>query len=96
MSGRYVRNVKPGERFDPTMTGVTDVSVFRIADFIRDRDGYSRITQITEAPFGKDDTRFLHLVDLGIQVPPAASWVVVHDLRENDRNNMRMNGYVDA
>jgi hypothetical protein len=89
--GRYVRNVKPGERFDPTMTGVDDVTVFRVGDFIRSHSGYDHIIAIDEAPFGKPDTRFIHLFEMGQMIVPLAG-EAIHDLRENDTRNFYYNG----
>ena len=49
------------------------------------------ITQIDDAPFGKDDTRFVHLVD----EHEAQAGATIHDLRENDARNFYYNGMLD-
>lgn len=85
MRGRYVRNVKPGERFDPTMTGVEDVSVFRPGNYLQSHDGYLLVMhiQVLDAR-----TRFLECVEMSEHRPGAP----LHDLRDNDARNFYYNG----
>src|SRR6185503_2825808 len=85
MRGRYVRNVKPGERFDPTMTGVEDITVFRPGDYLQSRDEYLLVMHIRTIDAR---TRFLECIEME-QYRPGAR---IHDLRENDARNFYYNG----
>lgn len=85
MKGRYVRNVKAGERWDPTMTEVDDVTVFCPGDYLRSHDVYMLIMHIRIID---TRTRFLECIEMN----EYRSGAQLHDLRENDARNFYYNG----
>ena len=88
MPGRYIRNVRSGEQWDPTMTGVEDVGVFHPGDYIQSSRGYMLVMHIQRIDAR---TRFLECIDIDAYRPGAT----LHDLRENDARNFYYNGMMN-
>lgn len=88
MPGRYLRQVAPGERYDPTMTGVPDISVFHVGDFVIADDEVSHITALHDIDHR---TRFADLAPSTISVDLALE-TGGHDLRDADVRNFWLNG----
>lgn len=88
MPGRYLRQVAPGERYDPTMTGVPDISVFHVGDFVIADDEVSHITALHDID---PRTRFADLDRSAVSVDVALA-AGGHDLRDADVRNFWLNG----
>ena len=78
-SGIYLRKRAHGAMEDPTMRHVDDPQAFHVDEYVRLESGIHLITHIDDAVFGKDDTRFAHLIKThGRRIKDA----VIHDVRE--------------
>lgn len=93
MSGRYLRRKGDGLR-DPTMTHVDDPHVFKVGDCIRDYEGWSIITKITDNMFGNPDIRFATMEPFGNASDDVmlgeSGW---HDFRPLDAENFHQNSW---
>lgn len=87
MSGRYLRQVAPDERYDPTMTGVPDLSMFHVGDFVIS----DNVSHITALHVIDHRTRFADLAPSAVP-PDVALAAGGHDLRDADVRNFWLNG----
>lgn len=89
MAGRYLRKKREGMR-DPTMTHVDDPCVFQVGDYVRDHEGWNRITAIRDNVFDNPDIRFADL-EWCLEPPNGAR---IHDFRPLDAENFYHTGWV--
>jgi hypothetical protein len=80
MAGKYLRRRTTGRGEDPTMTWVSDPSIFAVGDYLRDSWNVMRIKRIDEAVFGNPDIRFAHLSD-PVDEEAIPEGATIHDLR---------------